>query len=89
MKSHLKGYTLELTSGGALPSLHEPIRGNPNLRAENPNHYTLLNGQCNTTAKPPKPLHRVAPCCTQKFFNLRCNTSTLGLLRKLSRALRG
>ena len=44
-----------------------PIRGNPSLRAENPNRDTALNGHCNTHAPPPNRctvLQCVAVCCT-------------------------
>jgi len=47
-----------------VPSYPEPIRGNPNLRAESPNRNTALNGQCNTQPGTTKSLHRVAVCCT-------------------------
>ena len=58
-----------------------PIRGNPSLRAENPNRDTALNGHCNTHAPPPNRctvLQCVAVCCTvfgpEIFFAINCNT---------------
>ena len=72
------------------PTHPEPIRGNPNLRAETPrasgrtrvanrNGHAGLNGRCNT----PQSLHRVALCCSvlhrvapKNLSDLKCNTFT-------------
>jgi len=65
-----------------------PIRGNPSLRAENPNRNTRVNGTA--TPLPNRPnrctvLQRVSP---KNFSDLRCNTSTLGLFHAHETQLR-
>ena len=64
----------------------EPIRSNPKLRAEtcasgpagaeNPNGSTGLNGPVLHPQNRCTVLHCVAPCCAQKFSDVRCNTFT-------------
>jgi len=64
-----------------VPTHSEPIRGNPSLRAEDPNRNTPLNGQvqhaCKIGVAPTcTKLHQLAPTCGKKYFWAKRNSAS-------------